>query len=508
MAENSKIKYSHRFLARIVIEAETPLAVRSGEKGVLTDALVALDSNGLPYIPATSLAGVFRSFFRILTPGPTDDSEKKDKESAVQYERLFGNTDYGSEIIFTEAKIIDSEGKVIDGRNLIADMSADPLLQNYIELPVRQHVRLSDKGVAGNKGKFDEQVVYAGTRFCFEVEMISYGQNFKEFEAVLCSLFDGSFHIGGGSRSGFGKIGVFSVQYVDLDLTKADDLDKYLKKSSALNTDFWKNYPNRKDELCEQKTQSSNFFVLELELKPESFFLFGSGFGDDEVDMTPVKAKKVEWTDDKKSMHMHGKMQENLVLIPASPLKGAIAHRVAFHWNRLNGVFADKLTAKEIAEATGKNNAAVRILFGSEGDGNGAGITRGNVVFSDIIEKPLADKIFNHVAIDRFTGGAIAGALFNEKATYGLGQNYHTKILLDLDGIDKACKKAFKNGLERNTAEKYNDYRQKVIDAFKATLDDLCSGMLPLGGRVNKGYGVFTGEYKPKSICIIDGDNK
>ena len=57
-------KYTHRFLARFVIEAKTPLAVGSGEKDIITDALVATDVNGLPYIPGTAIAGVVRSMLK------------------------------------------------------------------------------------------------------------------------------------------------------------------------------------------------------------------------------------------------------------------------------------------------------------------------------------------------------------------------------------------------------------------------------------------------------------
>jgi hypothetical protein len=49
---NTKSKYTHRFIARIVMEAVTPLAVSNGEKSILTDALVATDVNGLPFIRA------------------------------------------------------------------------------------------------------------------------------------------------------------------------------------------------------------------------------------------------------------------------------------------------------------------------------------------------------------------------------------------------------------------------------------------------------------------------
>lgn len=62
-------KYVIRFVSRIILEAQTPLAVGSGKKSLLTDAIVATDINGLPFIPATSLAGVIRS-----ACGQKDDS--------------------------------------------------------------------------------------------------------------------------------------------------------------------------------------------------------------------------------------------------------------------------------------------------------------------------------------------------------------------------------------------------------------------------------------------------
>lgn len=469
-------EYTHRYLARIVLEAETPLAVGSGEKDIRTDALVATDSNGLPYIPASSIAGVIRSML------PDTDIlfgfQKKDKGR-------------GSEIIFTEAKVINSRGRVIDGMDLSA-IESDPLLQHYQLLPVRQHVRLGDKGTSSDAGLFNEQVVYSGTRFCFEIEMVSDGKNFKELETVLVNLFDESFRIGGSTRSGFGKISVVSVQLKDLDLSIDEDLNLYLNKTSALESDFWVKVPDHKAGLSKQKAQRNGFSGYELTLTPESFFLFGSGFGDDEADQTPVKAKRVKW--DEKG---NGEIQENLVLIPGSSVKGAIAHRVAYHWNRLNGVYADDLPADHFAKVTGKNNAAVRILFGSEGNNNGIAISRGNVIFSDIIRNALPEKIFNHVAIDRFAGGAIDGALFNEKATYGAGQIYQTIVMLDMTGIERACRKELGKDAKEEDVDKL---LKKVVKAFETTLDDLCNGMLPLGGRVNKGYGVFTGEYKPIEV--------
>ena len=57
----TETKYTHRHLARFIIEAVTPLAIGSGQSDIFSDALVIRDVNGLPYIPGSSLAGIVRS---------------------------------------------------------------------------------------------------------------------------------------------------------------------------------------------------------------------------------------------------------------------------------------------------------------------------------------------------------------------------------------------------------------------------------------------------------------
>ena len=77
-------------------------------------------------------------------------------------------------------------------------------------------------------------------------------------------------------------------------------------------------------------------------------------------------------------------------------------------------------------------------------------------------------KIFDHVKIDRFTGGAIDSALYNEKVN-GQKDKWDIEIVL-ADKLDNHIKKAFED-----------------------TLNDLCRGLLPLGGKVNRGHGIFVG---------------
>lgn len=462
-----KTNYIHRFLARFVIEAKTPLAVGSGEKDITTDALVATDVNGLPYIPGTAIAGVVRSMIG-------EESAKTFFGYQVPNKKKDGK---GSEIIFTEAKILNSKGEVVDGLNIEA-IDKDHLLKEYKELPIRQHARISEKGVTVKGGKFDEQVVFAGTRFCFELEMVSVKEKNSDFESVLSQINNKTFRIGGGTRCGFGEIEVVEMQRAKLDLSKPEDLDLYLDKSSNLSED-WNGW--QRDENIEKETLSTDWVEYKLSLQPEDFFLFGSGFGDHEVDMTPVKARKVVWEDGV------GRLSDKMVLIPATSVKGALSHRVAYHWNKLNEYYAGNPEAK-----VGKENFAVKTLFGSEGEKEGEGQLRGNVIFSDIIEnRSVKDKILNHVAIDRFTGGAIDGALFSEKTTYVKEKDkpFEMTLLVKNEMLSKKDKK-----------------NVTVGEALEVALQDICKGMLPLGGGVNRGNGIFSGTLKRGEEIIYPKD--
>lgn len=446
-------KYTHRYLARVIIEATTPLAIGSGEKNMITDQIILSDVNGLPYIPGTSLAGIIRHALG--------------EEISIQFfgTQGAGNKDgKGSEIIFTSAQLVNETGDVIDG--IISPHEGNDFIKNYKALPIRQHVRIGSDGSAVKNGKFDKQVIYKGSRFCFEMEMVSDGSNFILFEKALSQLSSQGFRIGGGTRSGLGEIKVISWKRAILDLKLQQDLNRYLQKSSSLsNTLFWENYP-------EDKITSTpdSWIAYELKLKPDDFFLFGSGFGDEEADMTPVSESQVIWEEGR------GSFVKNNILIPATSVKGAISHRVAFYYNQINGVFADQINDEtDTAKHTGSKNKAVRDLFGTENMDNPQ---RGYVLISDIIEKRnnsiLSDKIINHVSIDRFTGGASEGALFTEKVTYAGEQVFILNIKVAENILQPESQKAVKTALQR-------------------TLRDICNGMLPLGGGTNRGHGCFSG---------------
>ena len=145
----------------------------------------------------------------------------------------------------------------------------------------------------------------------------------------------------------------------------------------------------------------------------------------------------------------------------------------------------------DLENSVGSRNDAVRLLFGSDGNGEEKDITRGNVTFSDLIlDTHCEEKLLNHLSVDRFSGGAWNGALFSEKVINGNGHKLTLNIEVNKRDLRKACRK----NMESPETLDIEDNINKVLKAFACALKDLCTGKLPLGGGVNRGNGLFTGK--------------
>ena len=444
-------KYNYRHLAKIVVEAASPLAIGTGATHILTDSPVATDINGLPFIPATSLAGVIRHAL--------------DDDSQFGFPGADGGE--GSKIIFTDAVMIGKDGRAVDGLGNI-DFN-DDFYRHYANMPVRQHVKMNHRGVAEQSEKFDGQVVYKGTRFVFELEIASETDNSQALKDIIEKLQSASFRIGGGTRKGYGELNVIGhlCKTAIIDMTNNADLDAYLSKSALLSLD-WEKYADF--SLPSVETSLPDWTTYKLTLTPEDFTLFGTGLSDDDADNVSATEDVVIWENGVEMPHFDGVR----MLIPATSIKGAIAHRTAYHYNKLSGYFATDQTIRSKAP-----NAAVKALFGFAGD-NSSDSCRGNVIMSDLFGSAPIQKVMHHVKIDYFTGGTINGALFQEKVAVAEGQNFPLEILIN-----------------NNIA--FDGDKEKVYLAFETALIDLCEGLLPLGGATNRGYGIFSGEKLTKN---------
>ena len=494
--------YNTRLIARVTIEAATPLAIGSGKKSILTDATINRDANDLPFIPGTTLAGLIRHAIDEELADRLMGFIKKKNDKKNEYEVE------GSRLIVTEAKLLNRKGKAIDGLLNIETAYDDEdraFLDGFKHAPIRQHAKINHRGVTEDKGKFDEEVVPKGARFCFEMELMANPKNEEElaeykqdFKDLLRKLRADGFRVGGKCRNGFGKIEVVgeACLYRELDLSLPADLDLYLKKSASL-AETWDGF----EPLELEKPQESRYTRYKLEITPKDFLFFGSGFGNEDVDHSYIKEQHITWDGDGNSGRWHS--QNLSLVVPASSVKGALAHRTAFHFNKLAERFADDIPAEELANHSGKHNEAVCALFGSEGNDDKYesnkkenatercdGKRRGHVLFADIIKlknKKTEAKIHNHVKIDCFTGGAIEGALFDEEA---LLAHPDEPEMLELDLLVDKDEEINKD--------------QRIILAFEEALKDVCKGLLPLGGNVNKGYGQFDGKLLKDGNCIYE----
>ena len=406
-----------RIISHIILKTKTPLKVGSNKIDFVQDSPIQRDWNNLPMILGTSIAGVVRKEF----------NEKIASD-------IFGENQ-GSKIIFSNALLLDENNQV--NEKLLINKS--DFLQIFDELPIRQHTAITDKGVTREHSKFDEEIVFKGSRFKFLVEFVDLDEEI--FEKVIEKIVSKTFRLGGGRTKGFGEFEVEKITYEEFDENSYSDI------STSLNTTLKNEY--------QIKSYLENYDEYILKLTPDDFFMFGSGFGDEDSDMTAVFENEIDY--------QNKTLSKKRVLIPASSIKGAISHRLAFNWNIENNDFEDTAKIEE------ENEAVIAILgHKKERIDNMEVGHKGNVLISDCFIDKFKQKKFEHVKIDRFTGGASDGALFQEKTT----QSDEFEIRLYLKSSVK---------------EKY----KKV---FEKTLKEICNGLLPLGGMTTKGHGFFSGE--------------
>lgn len=451
--------YTHRYVLRATVEFTTPFLIGAGREGDFSDAIFVADANGLPAIPGSSLAGVLRSAFR----DHVKDTERENRLFGFQN----GAEGSGSRLLVSWGCIHDSRGVPVEGI-LPPESQNDEVLAKAMSPALRDHVRIHHRGAsdAEERGKFDEQAVCAGHRFTFELELLGTQEDQPLWDQLQEVLSDPALRLGGKTRRGYGAFTIVSRKTRVFDLRS--DFEAYRSHPVSLAQPS-----NVLQDVPAPSQASSVTHTVQICLQPSGYWMFGGGYdtaadkGD--ADMAPIRDCRIEWEGGK------GKVREDLLVIPASGIKGALSHRVAFHYNALTGVFAD--TADTLSSSTGECNLAVRELFGFckgredavEEDGQ-----RGRVILDDLYltpEKPPVSQLIHHVGIDRFTGGARDQVLFSERPLWK-GELPTLKIRVV-------------------EAEKIQDPR--VLTALRKALEDLAEGRLQIGAGSGRGLGRFQG---------------
>jgi CRISPR/Cas system CSM-associated protein Csm3 (group 7 of RAMP superfamily) len=171
-------------------------------------------------------------------------------------------------------------------------------------------------------------------------------------------------------------------------------------------------------------------------------------------------------------VHLRSKRKGNFEpVISGTSLSGVLRHR-----------------AERIVNTFNKNIQIIHNLFGFV-EGKRAQASR-LIVQESVIEN-TAEIVQNRIAIDRFTGGAYHGALFNEQPIFGVEKIEE----------QKKTKKDKKN-LSKNNDSKHFELKlelhkpkeeQYEIGLLLLLLKDLWTGDLPIGGTTSIGRGRLQG---------------
>ncbi len=402
------------------LKLKTNLHIGSGDSNIDTDALCIRNSEGDLIIPGTTLSGIFRSNLECLFGNSRliknlfgDVNEKTHESSA-------------SNIIFQDAVIRTNK---------------------EINTDIRDGIKINREYQSTEEGaKYDKETVFKDSIFQGIITITKTDKNKDDFykyhdlvKIPFYNLDEGLISIGGSSSRGLGQCSVKECFTFELDFTNPEHFKEFLlddfydydfEKIKNEHQSYLKDLDFKKIIFFDKFPPLKDDFIIKIDYTistTEPLLINGLRTNDEEVDFQFIKT-------------------DNEYFIPGSSIKGPIRNR-----------------AEMILETLGftESEEFIKELFGStEG--------KSKVQFFDLFpEGELKMKNFDHNKIDRFTGGTMDNALFNEKLIFN--GKFRGKII-----IGRVCWKEIK----------------LMMQIFK----DLYLEDIRIGYGKAKGYGKIKGE--------------
>ena len=388
-----------------------------GDETGMADMCLLKDADGRLFIPGTSIAGAARSFLAQQSLPWTKYRDGLTKEPP-DLKHFFGGADEED----TMSALIVADAACVSEQTATS---------------IRDGVRVdTQSGSAAEGAKFDVEVVERGTEFKLRLEcIIREGDDNNELEKLFLSLLhgfqQGDIRLGARTRRGYGRGKVASWEIRDLKMDNPDDVMAWLR-----------------DEVCSRppsnltphslQSDQRQYFCLEADFILRTSLLIRSSPSDPEAP-------------DMVHLHSSGKP-----VVPGTSFTGAFRHRAS-------------LIASTIGSAD-----AVSEMFGPVHE-QGAkdqqkGLWASRVWIEEKLVKNVESRWQDRVAIDRFTGGSLENALFNEKPVFPKESTSHFKLKLTLEEPDDA-----------------------EIGLLFLTLRDFWHGHAALGGETSNGRGTLQG---------------
>lgn len=442
------------YLFKGILKAETPFMIGNGDD-TYSDMDLLRNHKKEPFIPGTALAGVCRAYL------------EKDNNFKDEVKNYFGEGKKGHE----STKYRQSQVIVYDGQ-----------LEGAEKTPtrIRDSVKLENK-VAVDESKFDFEIVEAGAAFSFRLEFkVDKGKR-DEVENLVRALIAGFHHgeirIGGKSNRGYGYFKLLPSLDSDTAGVKCKyfDLTDLGKLTDYINWDWSKATFTEELSLKElpQESQNNAFKSIPLQLNSFLFirdYAHNEEYEDGTIDAVPLKNSKDE------------------VVIPGTTWAGVFRYHMERILSQLdtNSVANIKGIFKCAINTETWPKALINYLFGYVEEGTD--VKQASHIFfkeSHFEKGNVSEILRTRTAIDRFTGGASKGLLFNNKLAYTQGDRSSCYLEIGLSQ-------------ELKDEEKQYDFVKSLLDVC---FEDLQEGYLAVGGQTAVGGGIFRkGEVKDDEV--------
>ncbi len=466
---------NNKICGRLCIEMTgrlaSPLSVGSGEQEH-TDADVIVNAQGTPYIPGSTLAGALREYANAV---------KGDAET----NRLFGASE----------SAVPGSGEDRQSRIFIYDAAIE-----QAETGVRDGVKLNERKTASHMGKYELQFVEQDAAVTFRIEILQRAERLEGTECLERSghlegtekikaiwkedlqwirlwvrgFNEGELRLGAKSRRGYGKIQIERVRVKKFDMTDKDAYMKWLDWDWDQGDTF---APLEWEE--EQKEDSHENDVgriescLEVPLQIAGTLL---------VRTYNTAFARTADIPDYGQMTVGGKGEK--ATIPGSSWAGAFRSHIA------------KLV-KEIGELENWEEAQQTLepVFGTwinaqkpdtkkPGTGkNAPELCASRVVFEETVIAGGHALPTARIAVDRFTGGTVQGALYEE--TLWTGGTIRLRVRWKKDSGEPTD--------------------QAICGMLLWAIKDLQSGLLTVGGETAVGRGICRPQEGDAGI-LLDGE--
>lgn len=425
---------SRKIIERIVIEGnlilETPAHFGGGEDdGAVMSLLVdALDGES-PLLTGASIGGALRSYLWTVEQGYGKKQE--------------GGQESAASLLFGTARDDDRNGTGDQSRLIVDDARGEIRGVVY-----RDGVRLDEQSrTAADNALYAIQLWDAGTSFPLRFELLISEGDWRErlvsgLVKALHGLATGEITLGVRKRRGYGRVRVDDWRVRSYDVGRLEGLMAWLREGSQPLADDYRveDIANAFDHVDKIEDQR------ELVTLEAWFTLDGSLLIRAADDVTDMK---------------HLTNSSGKAVLSGTSVTGALRARAAKIINTLT-------------EDTVRSAAMVNDLFGSPHDQRENRTASRITVEERGIEGGVSELVQSRVSIDRFTGGALDTALFNQQPLFGSAKKgVHLRIQL---------RKNPKKDVEPE------------VGLLLLLLKDLWTGDLTLGGERSVGRGRLHGE--------------